>query len=177
MREVLLVMVLLAVFVLGFFAVKKVNNLITQNQYYALEQNGGGRSQIRIAAEKTYLLESIEPAWESCSAANPYLELSLQRGKSRRLLRKLQDGSVDIALLSEKSSENLSPEYTAVQIPDQAAYAEAATAKLSVAERNEGRHVYAVWNKKIKSKERDRVIFALENEYCREKHGYRDYLD
>ena len=42
---------------------------------------------------------------------------------------------------------------------------------------DEEKWAFVVWNKSIQSKSRDRVLFAIEAEYCSLKCGYADYLE
>ena len=48
---------------------------------------------------------------------------------------------------------------------------------LSVENVDEEKWAFVVWNKSIQSKSRDRVLFAIEAEYCSLKCGYADYLE
>ena len=56
-------------------------------------------------------------------------------------------------------------------------FPDSAFIKVNVENTDQDCRIYVIWNKTIQSKNRDRVIFALENEYCTLKHGYCDYID
>lgn len=176
MKDLMLIIVTIAAFVFGFYIIKKVDDIISENQRQITAENRNSRCLIRIAAETSILLDSAASALENCSATHPYLEFFLSSGKANRLLHKLLEGSVDIVLLSEERGKNLSTEYVFIQIPDQKNQSVTAMPGVSVENLDKDRWIYVVWNKSIKSKNRDRVIFALENDHCRLKCGYCDYL-
>lgn len=177
MKDVMLIIVTLAVFAFGYYIMKKVDEFIYENQRKIALESRNNRSQIQIAAEMPGFLDSISTALESCSAANPYMDFFLSSGKVKRLLQKLLDGTLDIVLLSEETAENLSEEYSSIRIPHQTAHSVVTMLGLVVENIDEERWIYVVWNKNRKSRDRDRAIFALENEHCRLKCGYCDYYD
>lgn len=176
MKDLMLIFVTLAAFVFGFYIMKKVDDFIAENQRQITAENRNSRSLIRIAAETPMLLDSAASALESCSTAYPYMEFLLSSGKASRLLHKLSEGTVDIVLLSEEKTENLSSEYVSIQIPYQMKQNMVTALGLNVENMDDDCWIYVVWNKAIQSLNRDRVLFALENEHYRLKCGYCDYL-
>ncbi len=177
MKDLMLIIVTFAAFAFGFYIMKKIDDFIADNQRHITAENRNSRSHIHIAAESPMLLDYVASALEYCSAAHPYMEFFFSSGKVNQLLHKLSDGTVDIVLLSDEIAKSLSSEYVSIQIPYHAKQAVVTTLGLNVENTDQDCRIYVIWNKTIQSKNRDRVIFALENEYCTLKHGYCDYID
>ena len=178
MKDMILILSTLAMFVFGCIVMQRVDVFIEDNRRLLAAENRKVRCQIRIAAETPEILDSVMSTLAFCADTNPYMMFFLESGKAKPLLQKLGKGMVDIALLSEQSANNLNDPYDFVRIPYQTrqniAVAPASPVQNNPDDRN---RICVVWNKAIQSKDRDRVIFALENEHCRLKCGYRNYFD
>lgn len=177
MKDLLLILVTLATFAFGYFVVVKTGAFFDENQRLTERETRHNRPHIRIAAESPALLNAITPQLEACSSANPCLEFFLSTGKAERILQKLNEGSLDIALLSDETAARIGKSYGSVRILCQAEPVYLQSLNLPVEAMEGESWIHVVWNREIFSKERDRVVFALEAEYCTLKHGYADYLD
>lgn len=164
MKGLILVITILAMFVFGYFVMKKVDELIEENQRLIVLESRDNNCQIRIAAETPMLLDSAATALEVCSDANPYIEFFFSSGKVNRLLQKLLDETVDLALLTEDHVKDLCDDLAFVKILCESGQATETAFGFSIKNPDKENWFYVVWNKNVKSKNRDRVIFALENE-------------
>lgn len=170
MKDMALLMITLAAFAFGYFVMKKADDFMEENHRPAIAGKRDKGRRIRIAAETPEIFDSAASALEHCSHVAPHMEFGFSSGSARRLLKRVSNGSVDIALVSEKSAGKLKKGLTCVRV---AQVRDPASAE---AELEEGQQICAVWSKNIRSKDRDRVIFALENEHRWLKNGYCDYL-
>lgn len=177
MKVVVLIIVTLAAFGFGYFVMKKVDDFIIENRRLVTAGNRINCCAIRIAAESPILLDSTALALEHCSNMYPYMEFYLSSCNVKRLMQRLSNGTIDIALLTEENSKELGIAFECVRIPHQAEQRVVTMLGLTVDNMDEEQWIYVVWNKAILSKDRDRVILSIENEHCRLKCGYCDYLD
>lgn len=177
MKDVVLLIVTLAAFAFGYFIMKKVDAFIIENCRLIDAENRTNSCTIRIAAENPALFDSAVSALEQCSDMNPYIEFSLGCGNAARLLQKLSNGRIDIALLYEENIKALEKGLVYTRIPHLAEKKVITMLGLTVEDMDDERWCYVVWNQSIPSKDRDRVLFYLENEHCPLKCGYCDYLD
>lgn len=177
MKDLFLIPILLATFAFGYYFVAKFGDFIEENQRLIAEGNRKGQCQIRIAAENPRFLDSIVPALESCSESAPHIEVFLSSGRISRLLDKLMSERIDILLMPEVCTEPLDHQYASVLIPCEKTKMIRTTLGQTVENPDEEKWIRVVWKKTRQSKNRDRVIFALEMEHCRLKCGYADYLD
>lgn len=177
MKDLFLIPIMLAVFAFGYYIMTRVDRFIEGNQRLIAAENRSSRCPVRIAAESPMLLNSIASALESCSEADPYIEFFLSSGRSSRLLEKLAQEQIDILLLTEEHAKQLEPQYASILIPYEKVKSFPSSLGLPVENLDEESRIGVVWKKNLKSKNRDRVIFALENEHCKLKCGYADYLD
>ncbi len=177
MKDLFLILILLATFAFGYYVVAKFEDFIDENQRRVADGNRNGRCHIHIASENPILFNSVASALENCSEAAPYIEFFLSCGKRKYLLDKLLNEKIDILLLSEECSEQLEPQYASALIPCEEKEGYTTSLGLSVENLDKEKWIRVVWKKSLKSKNRDRVIAALEMEHYRLKCGYADYLD
>lgn len=164
MKDLLLIPIMLAVFAFGYYVITKVDRFIEENQRLIKDETRSGESKIRIAAESPALLGAVARALESCAEADPHLAFFLSSGKESRILEKLQAEEADIVLLADACRERPAGEYGALRIRCRKA---AASPQIPAETAQEDAPILVVWKQSLRSKDRDRVIFALENEYLR----------
>ena len=104
MKDLFLIPIMLAVFVFGYFVMAKIDSFIEENRRLIHAENRQNRAHIRIAAESPMLLDSIAVQLTAYSRANPFVEFFLSSGKAERILQKLMDGTLDIAILAEENN-------------------------------------------------------------------------
>lgn len=159
MKDLVLIFIMLAIFAFGFFLMVKADRFIGKNQRRVAlwpHKKGG---EVRIAAENAQLLHRVEPALKRCAAEDLGISISRGRGKAAKLLQKLHEEQLDIVLLTDRPTGQAGRQYGEMYLSGE-----------------EGR-IHVLWKKKVKSKNRDRVIFALENETRKLTQGYADYLE
>jgi len=177
MKDFFLITIMLAVFVLGYFVMKKIDSFIEENRRLIHAENRQNRTHICIAAESPMLLDSIADQLAAYSRANPFIEFFLSSGKAERILQKLMDETLDIAILTEDTNRSLNEHYGQIRIPYRTGEVLSTALGLPVENMDEENYVFVVWNKSIQSKFRDRILFVIEAEYCSLKCGYADYLE
>ncbi len=177
MKELFLIPIMLAIFGFGYYLMAKIDSFIEENRRLIHAENRQNRAHIRIAAESPMLLDSIAVQLTSYSRANPFVEFFLSSGKAERILQKLMDGTLDIAILAEDNNLSLNENHSMFRIPCRTGEFLSTALGLSVESIDEEKWAFVVWNKSIQSKSRDRVLFAIEAEYCSLKCGYADYLE
>lgn len=153
MSDFFLIPIMMAMFVFGYFIIKKFNSFIDENQRRIEAEKRKRKNKIRIAAENREILEAARPMLDNYSAADPWVEFFLKSGSSGRLLEELSEEKIDIVLLSEKHTESSDARFSAIEIT---------TADCDEMLK-EKEHICAVWKREVRSVNRDRVIFALGN--------------
>lgn len=176
MKNIILIFVTFASFAFVYIIIKRLNHLLNENRHWISHADTENCSTIRVSAESPDLLASIEPVFASYSANHPRIAIRFGRGTAKQLLEKLDRGNIHIALLSEEHEKYLTSEsYFHIHVRPAPNFS-----NKTVLEDREtaGKHcVCVVWNKTVPSKERDRLLFVLENEQCHSTCGYCDYLD
>lgn len=174
MKDLLLIPVLLATFAFGYYVMARLDHFIEENQRLIDDENRSGQSKIRIAAESTALLDAVAAVLEDCSNADPHLQFFLSRGRTSRILEKLLEEQIDIVLLGDGHGEQLDRRCSSLRIPCGRTAASTEIFGLPVEELEEDAYIRVVWKSGLRSKDRDRVIFALENEQYRLKCAYAE---
>lgn len=89
MKDLFLILILLATFAFGYYVAVRFGDFIEENQRLIAEGNRNSQCKIHIAAENPMLLNSIASAFESYSESAPHVEFFLSSGQINRLLDKL----------------------------------------------------------------------------------------
>lgn len=162
MKDLVMIAATLAVIAFGYLVMKKIDYWI-RSQISARNKH---RRQILIGAKKRELFD-FAAAVLALHNDDIALNLTFRRGSVKNLLRQLSRGNVDIVLMSEEDAPLIGKAYSSITInySDVPGF-EQKNGKLRV-----------VWNKNHSLRERDHIIFALENEHYRVKQGFCDYLD
>lgn len=168
MKDIALLIAVVAAFVYGYYIMKKLDDLMFEYRRLRAEGNRAAKGSIRIAAETRQMLSSVKPALDHCSDIHPGIQIFVRRNSTKRLLRRLSGRGIDIALMSKETTKGLGREFACVPIPVEKQMDTCAESTVPI---------YAVYRKNILSQLRDRVIFYLETEHCRLKTGYCNYMD
>lgn len=175
MKDLLLFILLLAVFAFGYFVMVKVDGFIEENRCRVQFENRQNRTKIHVAAESPILLTFIAAQLNAYSDANPFVEFFLSTGNVECILQKLTNGTLDMALMAEENNIPLDESFARVRLPCTAGEVLSAVPGIYVESLEEETGVVVVWNKSIQSKARDRVLFTMEAGRCTRKRGYKDY--
>lgn len=163
MTDVLVIVVTLAFFMLGFFIMRRFDAFIDENNRILASTDGLNSRCVRIAAENPVYFDAVASALARASDSNPALDLHLSSARAKRLLFRLSNAEIDIALLSMVEASGLDEAFGCTPI----AYSPNSTAGtalgLPVENMDDDPHIFLVWNKAIPSRDRDRVLFVLEN--------------
>ena len=81
MKDLFLILIMLATFAFGYYVVAKFEDFVDENQRRVADGNRNGRCHIHIASENPILFNSVASALENCSEAAPYIEFFLSCGK------------------------------------------------------------------------------------------------
>lgn len=134
--------ILIFTFAVGFLAVRNLGQFFDETQSRIDVQEHENARKIHIAMESPEMLKAIGAALAVCKDTNPDMELFLGRTVRKQLLQRLSEGSLDIALLEAPCADDLPSVCAAARLSPK---------------------VYAVWNRQISCKDRDRVLFLMEN--------------
>lgn len=159
MKDLVLIFIMLAIFGFGFYIMVRADHFIGENQRRTAlfpHKRGG---EVRIAAENAQLLRCVSPTLKRCATGDLGISISRGRGNAGKLLQQLSEERLDIVLLSDRNAGTPGRQYGEMYLPYE-----------------KGR-IHVLWKKRVKSKNRDRVIFALENEHSKLRQGYADYLE
>ena len=160
MRDILLACATVAMFAFVYCIMRQVDRLVAQNRQALAENCMEASSLVRIAAETPALLHTAALAMDFCSSVHPYILFSLSSGKVTTLLRRLQEGSVDLVLLREETAQSLHTGFPSLEL-DCGESLSTEEAGLPVEELDCPSAVCLLWNPDIPSAVRDRVIFVL----------------
>lgn len=168
MKDILLMLVTLAMFAFGYFVVVKIDRFIEENSRMFLNENRQNKVHIRIAFESIMLQASIAEQLKAYSRDNVLTEIFLSSGKAERLLQKIKEGTLDIVILKEESAHLLDESYSVIRIPYLKDEIMDETFGLPVENIDEEDWAFVVWNNLIQSKVRDRILFTIET-MCSQK--------
>lgn len=169
MKRLLLLPAVLAAFALGFLLMARIDRFIKKNRRLIHTENRQNKAHIRIAAEAPMLLEQISPQLKAYSRANPFVSFSLHTEAPERILHALMCGTLDLAILGEEGTCALEARCAALQIP-------CPTGRFPLGSTHTEGRACVLWDGTRPSRARDRVLFAIEAEYCSLQCGYADYL-
>lgn len=168
---------ILAVFVFGYYIVKKLGDFTEENCKRIANTYKMSHRSIRIATENPMLLDAVAPVLSYISSMNPHIEFYFSSGNPHRLLQRVSKGKIDIVLLRKKTADNLDYYDSSFQIACQPLAKTITALGLLVENADMNDTICVIWNDAVRSKNRDRVLSALENEYCRIKYGHFDSLN
>ena len=158
MYELLLIPIMTAVFLFGLFVMVRVGDFIDRNQRLIEAESRNAQIPVRIAAESQSILGMVSERLEDCSTAYPHMELFLSSAEADIIIKQLADERIDIVLMSDENTVKLNEGYKTARIITKK---NASAAGDGMSEPDQAINV--VWKKDLKSKNRDRVILALEN--------------
>lgn len=170
MTDVLLILVTLAAFVFGFFVIRKVDVYLEENDRLAASGERISGPCVRIAAENPAYFDAVASALACASDSNPYLDFRFSSAHRNRLLHQISNGDIDIALLLKENTKELDEGLGCAEISDFPQGKAATKLGLNVELTDAKGRLIVVWNKAIASKDRDRVLFVLENSIQAEIH-------
>lgn len=104
MKDVFLACAIIAVFVSGFFIMKKLDRFLNNNRR---DTDGeGAENQLLLAFDNPMILDSLTPLFEEFSKANPDCRLHFLFGKSEEIYDKLVDNRIDFGFIEHTASDN-----------------------------------------------------------------------
>ncbi len=145
MKEAIIIIALFATFAFGFFVVSRADKLIERDKKLAARRRLQSKTKIRIGAESSALANSVAYALKSVALSAPQTDVISFFGEANRIAERLCENTVDIAILSRQNAVASNKDF---------AYVAA------------GENVVICWNKTVKSAERDRVIFLLQEAFA-----------
>lgn len=100
MEDVILILCFLLLAAFGMLLMKKFDSFLGKGQY-ALEQDSWCTPSLRIAFSVPTVSDAVSDALEALSREHPTAQVSLYTGKEPAVLKKLQEGKVDVAVVAE----------------------------------------------------------------------------
>lgn len=104
MKEIFLACAVVAIFVLGFFIMKKVDGFLENNRRRTDEERT--ENQLLLAFDNPMIHDSLTPIFEAFSKKNPDCQLRFLFGKPEEILDELDKNRVDFGFISHTASEN-----------------------------------------------------------------------
>ena len=101
MREIFLVIAVAAVFIFGFFVMKRLDAFLEDNRRRILEKEDN--AHLCIAFENPMTAESITPMLEKFSKKHPDCEINLFCGTSQEILKQIERNTVDFGLITSNT--------------------------------------------------------------------------
>lgn len=158
MRDIFLLCSTLTIFVLVYIIIDRAGILF--NDIFCLNEseNENNRYLIRIATENPMLIGSISSAMEKCSGMYPHMEFSIVSGRAKRLFRDLENGTIDIVLLSEDSIIQQPIPFGHMMIPYTPGVVTEIGIGLSIENLDTDHSVYVYWNKQNDSDAGKKIV-------------------
>ena len=107
MKYFVLLIVVLATFIYGYFLMGKLDKLLEENQSQKLISG----SKIRIGFETSAIIDSIAELLEQFSSEYPDYELNLFYGSVSEIINGLVNNKLDIVFIIEDANDILKDEY------------------------------------------------------------------
>lgn len=104
MKEIFLACAVVAIFLLGFFIMKKVDGFLEDNRRRTDEERTA--NQLLLAFDNPMIMDSLTPIFEGFSKANPDCRLHFLFGKTEEIYDKLDQNRIDFGFISHTVSEN-----------------------------------------------------------------------
>lgn len=112
MKDFVLLIVVLAAFIYGYFLMGKLDKLLEENQSQKLISD----SKLRIGFETPAIIDSIADLLEQFSSEYPNYELSLFYGSVSEIINGLGNNKLDFGFIIEDSNDNLKDEYCSLSL-------------------------------------------------------------
>lgn len=171
MKNLFLIFIMLIIIVFVYYIMTKIDGFIKNHSDLRHGADDENKLRIHIASDSAMLLGIFVKRFKTYFRKNMEIKVLYSIYKIERIKKKLIDGTLDIAVLTEKNVQSLDERYAMFAIPcDKEMKPE------SVGSRG-GSCVFVVWNKLRKSKKLERILFAIEAEYYLLDCGYANYLD
>ena len=166
MRDILLICTTFAMFVFGFYIAKRIDIFVEENQQMLEKEEIRHKYLIQIAAENPVFFSSVSSVMEYCSGSDSRIEFAICSGKPGSLMERLEEGTVDMVLLSEESASKQHTCLDHMKIPFSHGGFSAEAIGLPIQNPDEDTMVYVFWNPSISSPQRDWALLALRRDFC-----------
>ena len=107
MKDFVLLIVVLAAFIYGYFLMEKLDKFLKENQSQKLISD----SKLRIGFETPAIIDSIADLLEQFSSEYPNYELNLFYGSVSEIINGLENNKLDFGFIIENSNDILKDEY------------------------------------------------------------------
>ena len=112
MKDFVLLIVVLAVFIYGYFIMEKLDKFLEENQSQKLISD----SKLRIGFETPAIIDSIADLLEQFSSEYPNYELDLFYGSVSEIINGLGNNKLDFGFIIENSNDILKDEYCSLSL-------------------------------------------------------------
>ena len=120
MKDFVLLIVVLAAFIYGYFLMEKLDKFLKENQSQKLISD----SKLRIGFETPAIIDSIADLLEQFSSEYPNYELNLFYGSVSEIINGLGNNKLDFGFIIESHNDILKDEYQIWICPNGGALAE-----------------------------------------------------
>ena len=103
MKDFVLLIVVLAAFIYGYFLMEKLDKFLKENQSQKLISD----SKLRIGFETPAIIDSIADLLEQFSSEYPNYELNLFYGSVSEIINGLENNKLDFGFIIENSNDIL----------------------------------------------------------------------
>ena len=112
MKDFVLLIVVLAAFIYGYFLMEKLDKFLKENQSQKLISD----SNLRIGFETPAIIDSIADLLEQFSSEYPDYELNLFYGSVSEIINGLENNKLDFGFIIENSNDILKDEYCSLSL-------------------------------------------------------------
>ena len=112
MKDFVLLIVVLAAFVYGYFLMGKLDKFLEENE----SQKHISGSKLRIGFETPALIDSIADLLEQFSSEYPNYELNLFYGSVSEIINGLENNKLDFGFIIESANDILKDEYCSLSL-------------------------------------------------------------
>ena len=112
MKDFVLLIVVLAAFIYGYFLMEKLDKFLKENQSQKLISD----SKLRIGFETPAIIDSIADLLEQFSSEYPNYELNLFYGSVNEIINGLGNNKLDLGFIIENSNDILKDEYCSLSL-------------------------------------------------------------
>ena len=112
MKDFVLLIVVLAAFIYGYFIMEKLDKFLEENQSQKLISD----SKLRIGFETPAIIDSIADLLEQFSSEYPNYELNMFYGSVSEIINGLENNKLDFGFIIENSNDILKDEYCSLSL-------------------------------------------------------------
>lgn len=159
MQDIALILLMLALVLYMYFIIAKSETVFNKQKSNVKMETQV--SMIRIVAKSPSFMNAMADGISKAQSLYPFIKFSLKCVKDTNLIQNLMNGEVDIVLASEEEINMYADTFSIRKVFYSNDYVQAKIMNIPIVDNTNHGYVYIVWNEKICSMNRDKVLSLI----------------